>query len=139
MAALAFNPTGDLLVAYDRVRTARGSDTRTFITRLLPRGGRLGPPVAVGRAKTHEDVTPSPPLTASLAADRHALVGWDVVPCEYGLRCFGAVLGVGRLTPAGGHAFELARVPGFRFGDEPHALPGRVLVSAGDRDTAAWN
>jgi len=144
--AFAFNRRGDLLIAHDRLRRLPGRrEAHRFAARLLPHRGRLGHAIALGRLTARSDFAGGSDLTVSLADDGRALVGWNVVPCDFITSCAPATLGLAVVGPSlhGVELHELARVPGFRFRDqrEPRPLPGRVLVAAGEdgRSTIAWS
>ncbi len=140
LVAMAFNRRGDLLVAYDRTRLNRGStELRHRIeTRLLLSGGRLRRAQVVGEGATDFGGTGGTTLTASLARDRRALVGWTLMTCGESRVCSPATLHAA-LAGRGGR-FSRGRLLA-RDADGRYPHPGPVLVAAADdgRSTVAWN
>jgi hypothetical protein len=140
MAAMDFNRRGDLLIAYDRTHLVDViPDLRHRIeARLLPAAGRLRRAQMLGRGATESGGTGGASLTAGLARDRRALVGWNLMTCGESRTCSSATLRVAVAGRGGrfGRGRLLARHAGGRY---PH--PGPVLVAAGDngRSTVAWN
>jgi hypothetical protein len=140
LAAMAFNRRGDLLIAYDRTRSVTVfPDLRHRIeARLLPSHGRLRQAQLVGRAATESGGTGGASLTAALARDRRALIGWNLMNCGEGGTCSPAALHVALARRGGrfGQGRLLARLAGGKG-----AHPGPVLVAAGEdgRSTVAWS
>jgi hypothetical protein len=140
LVAMDFNRRGDLLVAYDRTREDSGSTAlrHRIEARLLPAAGRLRRTQLLGRGATDVGGTGGATLTASLARDRRALVGWTLMTCGESRSCSPATLRVAMAERGGrfGRGRLLARHAG---GSYPN--PGPVLVAAADdgRSTVAWN
>jgi hypothetical protein len=140
LVALDFNRRGDLLVAYDRTHEDSGSTAlrHRIEARLLPAAGRIRQAQLLGQGATDVGGTGGATLTASLARDRRALVGWTLMTCGESRSCSPATLRVAVADRSGrfGRGHLLARHAG---GGYPN--PGPVLVAAPDegRWTVAWN